>query len=289
MGRLASAAAPQQRRPPAAFRALRFPFKPRGGFMFSPRRPVRLRLVAVFAALFGAGIAWCVPPSPARAAAGAEDAEASAARERAVGRATERGLAWLAGRYENGLPEPSDAPVAVVSLSGLAFLEAGATPDQGRYGKALRRCIDGVVDRADGNTGLIADRANPFGPMYGHGYATLFLAEAFAKTHDDVLRDKLAGAVRLIAAAQNRDGGWRYRPQPHDADVSVTACQLMALTAARRVGATVPDGVIERGMAFVKSCQDRDDGGFHYMPAAGKSGLPRSAAATAVLQRAPAD
>jgi hypothetical protein len=74
-----------------------------------------------------------------------------------------------------------------------------------------------------------------------------------------------------------------------DADVSVTACQLMALTAARRVGANVPGEVIDRGVAFVKTCQDRDDGGFHYMPAAGNSGLPRSAAATAALQRAPAD
>src|SRR4051794_39483313 len=99
--------------------------------MVSPTRLVRLSIV--LAAL----VAWGVPSSVARAADDAEAtaATATAARERAVGRATERGLSWLAGRYENGLPPESEAPVAVVSLSGLAFLESGATPDQGRYGR----------------------------------------------------------------------------------------------------------------------------------------------------------
>jgi Prenyltransferase and squalene oxidase repeat len=250
-------------------------------------RPCPAGFVAVFTAIIGFGAALCVPLPVAKADDAAADA--AAARERAVGRATERGLSWLAGRYDNGLPPESEAPVAVVSLSGLAFLEAGATPDHGRYGTALRRCIDGIVDRADPKSGLIADKANPVGAMYGHGYATLFLAEAYAKTRDDRLKETLARAVDLIGRAQNREGGWRYSPKPMDADVSVTACQLMALTAAKRVGLTVPDGVIERGVAFVKKCQN-PDGGFNYMAGQGigGSGLARSAAAVAALQRADA-
>jgi hypothetical protein len=242
--------------------------------------------LAGLAVIVGSGAAFCMRPGVARAD---DAADAAAARERAVGRATERGLTWLAGRYDNGLPPESEAPVAVVSLSGLAFLEAGATPDQGRYGKALRRCIEGVVDRVDPKTGLIADKPMQ-GPMYGHAYATLFLAEAYAKTHDDRLKETLARAVELIGRAQNRDGGWRYLPKPMDADVSVTACQLVALTAAKRVGLAVPEGAIERGVAFIRKCQDGDDGGFHYMPdnAAGGSDLPRSAAAVVALQRAAA-
>lgn len=248
-------------------------------------RPAEFMMI--LAALIGSGAVLCMPLRVAKADDAAD--AAAAARERAVGRATERGLNWLAGRYENGLPPESEAPVAVVSLSGLAFLEAGATPDQGRYGRALRRCIDGVVDRADPKTGLIADKPMQ-GPMYGHAYATLFLAEAFAKAPDDRLKETLARAVDLIGRAQNRDGGWRYLPRPMDADVSVTACQIVALTAAKRVGLTVPEGAIERGVAFVRKCQDLGDGGFHYMPdnAAGGSDLPRSAAAVAALQLAAA-
>ena len=50
------------------------------------------------------------------------------------------------------------------------------------------------------------------GPMYSHGFGTLFLAEAYGMTHRPEIREKLQKAVRLIIDSQNIEGGWRYQP-----------------------------------------------------------------------------
>ena len=45
--------------------------------------------------------------------------------------------------------------------------------------------------------------------MYGHGFATLALAELYGQTRRRDLRDKLEKAVKLILSSQNEEGGWR--------------------------------------------------------------------------------
>ena len=72
--------------------------------------------------------------------------------------------------------------------------------------------------------------------MYGHGFATLFLAEVYGMHPDPDLRQKLVKAVKLIINTQNDEGGWRYQPERREADISVTICQVMALRAARNAG-----------------------------------------------------
>ena len=49
-------------------------------------------------------------------------------------------------------------------------------------------------------------------PMYGHGFATLFLGEVYGMTGDDRVKEKLQKAIRLIERTQNNEGGWRYMP-----------------------------------------------------------------------------
>lgn len=213
---------------------------------------------------------------------------AAAARERATGRATERGLTWLAGEWEKGADE-KDAMgrgnIAVASLAGLAFLADGAHPGRGRFGTPLRNCLDFVSSHAQA-TGLIAT-PGAAAPMYQHGYATLFLAESVIRTGDPELRKKLTAAVKVIEKAQSKGGGWRYLPTPLDGDISVTACQLVALSAAMRAGADVNPDVIAHGVKYVEQCQN-DDGGFKYMLGTngGASGYARTAAALAVFARA---
>src|SRR5207253_2472414 len=110
--------------------------------------------------------------------------------------------------------------------------------------------------------------ATPHGPMYGHGFATLFLGEVYGMTHErklrERLRDKLRLALELICKSQNREGGWRYHPHSHDADLSVTVCQIMALRSARNAGFAVPVEVVDRCTAYVKRCQDKRGGWFRY-------------------------
>jgi hypothetical protein len=118
--------------------------------------------------------------------------------------------------------------------------------------------------------------------MYGHGFATLFLAEMHGTSPRPDLRERLRKAVALIVRTQNNQGGWRYHPVRSDADLSVTVCQVMALRAARNVGIAVPKSTIDRAIKYITDSQN-PDGGFRYMLDSSGSMFARSAAGVAAL------
>jgi hypothetical protein len=118
--------------------------------------------------------------------------------------------------------------------------------------------------------------------MYGHGFATLFLAECYGMDRRPEVREKLTKAVQLIVNTQNNEGGWRYEPRRSDADISVTACEIMALRAARNAGLHVPKETVDRCTSYVKRSQN-PDGGFMYMLPSGGSAFGRSAAGVVAL------
>jgi hypothetical protein len=193
-----------------------------------------------------------------------------------------KGLDWLAKNMNrNGSMNVSDgSSPAMLSLAGLAFLGDGNVPGEGRYGKEVEQILDFVL-KSCGETGLIAGRGEG-SPMYGHGFATLFLAEVYGMTQRQDVKEKLQMAVRLIVQSQNKEGGWRYQPVPVDADLSVTICQVMALRAARNAGIKVPKKTIDMAIDYVKKSQ-QPDGGFSYTLQGGGSAFPRSAAGVACL------
>lgn len=200
----------------------------------------------------------------------------------------EKGLAWLArnqgpnGEY-GARAGGYGATSAITSLAGLAFMSAGNLPGRGKYGENTQRCVDYILSCSQESGLLAAD--NSHGVMYSHGFATLFLAEAYGMTGDENVKEKLQKAIRLIQQCQNREGGWRYLPIPLDADISVTICQVMALRAARDAGIKVEKETIDRAIHYVRSCQNAD-GGFSYMAnfgGGGGSGFERSAAGVAAL------
>ena len=184
--------------------------------------------------------------------------------------AISKGLRFLAGRQ---VPRGADrgafgtsgysGSVGICGLGGLAFMSEGSTPGIGRYGKQVDHCAQFIV-RNTSKTGYIArGGGRGVGNMYGHGFATLFLTQAFGMTRRRDIGEKLRAAVKLILSAQNKQGGWRYRPEPTDADLSVTVCQIMALRAARDAGLNVPDAAREKCIDYVKRSQI-EDGGFRY-------------------------
>ena len=180
--------------------------------------------------------------------------------------AVESGLRFLSDRQlEDGSFGTSGYPrnVAVCGLSGMAFLASGSTPTRGPYAEPISRCIEYLLSQTSDAGFIAAPDATSRGPMYGHGFATLFLCEVYGMSQQVELRDRLGLAVDLIVGSQNGQGGWRYHPQPNDADVSVTVCQVMALRAARNAGIAVPRETIDRAIAYVKGCQNAD-GGFRY-------------------------
>lgn len=201
-------------------------------------------------------------------------------------RAIEKGLAYLAAKQNNDGSFSTDryggGHVGVTAICGLAFLANGQLPGRGEYGHVVEKCLEYILAHAQ-ESGLLASEHVSHGPMYGHGFATLFLGELYGATQDEDLRDALVKAVRLIVKSQSAQGGWRYQPLPYDADISVTICQVKALRSARGAGINVPKETIERAIQYVKDCQSDGDGGFRYMIGGGSSAFPRSAAGVAAL------
>lgn len=175
--------------------------------------------------------------------------------------------------------------VAVVSLAGMAFMASGSTPGRGRFGASVNQCVRYLLAHCQDSGFVFAADATSRGPMYGHGFATLFLAEVYGMWPDSDVHARLQKAVKLIVDTQNDEGGWRYQPERQDADISVTICQVMALRAARNAGLFVPNKTVDRCIDYVKQCQNAD-GGFSYMLPGGASQFPRSAAGVVALYSA---
>ncbi|MDX2115251.1 MAG: prenyltransferase/squalene oxidase repeat-containing protein [Planctomycetota bacterium] len=181
----------------------------------------------------------------------------------------------------------TDRHVGISALAGIAFMADGNLPGRGDYAVNVERAIDFVLSSI-AETGLIAEDTS-HGPMYGHGFAALFLGEAYGMIQGgpDTARSSrmyegLVKACRLIVETQNDEGGWRYNPVPHDADISVTICQIMALRSARNAGIDIPKRTIDRAVEYVRACQN-PDGGFRYQMMSGSSAWPRTAAGVASL------
>ena len=203
-------------------------------------------------------------------------------------RAIESGLAWLAkqqnsdGSYGSGAYRGN---IAVTSLAGLAFMANGSSPGRGPYGPQIDKALQYVMDNTTPAGFIAVPNAGTHGPMYSHGFGTLFLAEAYGMSRKPEIREKLTNAVRLIIDTQNAEGGWRYQPIRRDADLSVTICQINALRAARNAGLFVPKETVEACIRYVKQSQNAD-GGFRYMIQGGASAFPRSAAGVVALYSA---
>ena len=198
------------------------------------------------------------------------------------------GLAYLANSQQPDGSFPGRGigrNPAVVALAGMAFLCNGSTPTRGPYGEHAQRCVDYLCANTQPNGFIAIEGATSHGPMYGHGFAALFLAEAYGMSPREDVRDKLAAATRLIVSAQNPEGGWRYQPVPTDADISVTICQIMALRGARNAGIHVPAETVDRCIEYVKQRQNAD-GGFSYTSRDKASLFPRSAAGVVALYSA---
>ncbi len=208
----------------------------------------------------------------------------------ATQRAITRGLEFLAasqhadGSFGSTSTYRQDA--AVTALAGMAFLSAGHTPGRGKYGRNVDRAVDYLLACTDPSGFINAAESSSHGPMYGHGFATLFLAEVYGMTPRPDLREKLKLAVNLIINTQNKEGGWRYQPVRKEADLSVTVCQMMALRAARNAGVFVPRSTVDQCVSYVRQSQN-SDGGFKYQLHIGSPSLfPRSAAGVVALYSA---
>lgn len=183
--------------------------------------------------------------------------------------------AWVQGSGK------TDFEVAMTGYVLLAFMSTGNLPDSGPFAQNVRKGQDFLLE-AVGPDGLFTSGGKA-SYMYGHGIATVALSELYGQTRAAAIRPKLERLVRVIIGAQNKAGGWRYNPQPREADMSVTVLQLVALRAAKNAGLDVPQEVIDSAVGFIRSCYDEKSGAFCYQPGQ-QPGFSRTAAAIYSLQ-----
>lgn len=197
-------------------------------------------------------------------------------RELLIDAGISRAIVWLASQQQPSGAWRSDSygeSTAATSLAVMSFMAAGHVPDEGPYGRHISRGIAWVLSEQQTN-GLLVGKNRSHGPMYSHGIATLMLAEVSGMVSGDMAdrcRKTLERAVKLIVDAQNHpkggqhEGGWRYQPTSGDADLSVTAWQLLALRAAKDIGCDVPSQNIDRAIEYIKRLRVQRGGGFGYM------------------------
>jgi len=248
--------------------------------MIRPRLPFALSLALVSVAMPGQGQA---DPLPAGITAEAKTA-------------IDRGLAWLAGTQgSDGSWRNSGGygsyPCAMTGLAGMAFRAGGSTPTRGRYWREVRSAVEFLTKHADPKNGLIHAPGEEAQSMYGHGFATLFLASVYGMEEDvrtqERLKRVLDGAVALISSAQSSAGGWIYTPDSNSDEGSVTVTQVQALRACRMAGIVVDKNTIDRAVDYIRRCQNADGGIAYRLSMAGGQSQPAiTAAGVAVLYNA---
>lgn len=187
------------------------------------------------------------------------------------------------------------AHVGVTSLAGMAFLAGGHVPGRGPYGDVVDKSVDYILKQVQQDGYITSNETR----MYSHAFATLFLAEVYGMSRREDLRPALQKAVDLIVASQNEQGGWRYQPHVADADMSVAACQVLALRSARNIGIQVPVSTIDAAVSYVRKSAVRDDdpdwsinigarpGEFRYQPdLQSRATFPLTAAGITILHGA---
>src|SRR5437660_204883 len=105
-----------------------------------------------------------------------------------------KALDWLASRQARDGSFGGSVALAHTSLACLAFLGSGSTPHEGRYSNNIHRGIR-YIRKCRSKSGFLTDQTGVSG-MYGHGYATLLLAECVGMLHEpdeiDSTRDALS-------------------------------------------------------------------------------------------------
>jgi hypothetical protein len=199
--------------------------------------------------------------------------------------AVDRGVNFIARSQvrDGSFPTVYDGQPGITSLCVLALLARGHQPGKGPYGAQIDRAIDYVLDIQDPNVGSIfperfsGGRApRSFSGNYNHGISGVMLAEVYGMTNaprHERLREAVMRALRYTRSQQVRpksnpdeNGGWRYVhiQAGNDADLSITAWQLMFLRSARNAEFNVPEEWIKEAMGYVQRSFDVNERGFVY-------------------------
>jgi len=190
--------------------------------------------------------------------------------KRRVIQTIEKGLAYLNSKQSRDVGAVGEKyQVALTSLSGLAFLGGGYGYNRGKYGKNIALCVSYLIrsSYSERCPGFIA-KAGEDHPMHGHAYAILFLTQVYGELPPGVqkqVRVVIHRGVQVISSAMSFRGGWDYDAQNdrQQDENTVTVCILQALRAARNVGFSIDQKLVDKADNYLKECQ-MPGGGFRY-------------------------
>jgi hypothetical protein len=176
-------------------------------------------------------------------------------------------------------------PAAMTALAGLALLADGNTPYSGPHAENVQRAVRYLLRQSDPATGLIGGREGGR-PMFGHGFAMLFLAQVYGSEGQPALRrrirDVLQRAIGLTARSQSELGGWYYTPASEEDEGAVTVTQMQGLRACANAGIPVPERTVLRARDYIRMSAN-PDGGIAYragVPGQSRRGITCAAVAT---------
>lgn len=210
-------------------------------------------------------------------------------------KAIKRGLNWLKSKQN---PDGSWSPggrgygsytTSMTALAGMALVGSGSTTTRGPYAKQVAKSVDFLINKCLRSDGVICAQSDRGRSMYGHGFATMYLAVVYGMEQDlgrqRKIKKALKKAIRLISKSQSVRGGWYYSPESTADEGSVTVTQVQALRACRNAGLTVPKKTIKNAIKYIEKSRCAD-GGIAYSVGGGSSRPPITAAAVAVLYNA---
>lgn len=245
---------------------------------------MRLPSIIVLAAILGSG-----------AFATAQERSYPPGVDQEIDESIRRGLEWLARTQANDGSWRNNGgygsyPAGMTGLAGMALIGSGSTATRGKYWNNVRKSVDFLIRNSDPGSGVISVPQEEGRSMYGHGFATLYLASVYGMEEDvekqKKLKKVLDKAVGLIASAQSSAGGWIYTPDSNGDEGSVTVTQVQALRACRMGGIVVDKKCIDKAVNYIKRCQT-SDGGIRYSLNSGGGSRPAiTAAGVAVLYNA---
>ncbi|MCC9641441.1 terpene cyclase/mutase family protein [Rhodopirellula sp. JC740] len=150
---------------------------------------------------------------------------------------------------------------AMTSLVIMALASIGTIPEPGTAeGRAMSRAIEFVLQPRNQTKGYFGHHDGS--RMYGHGITTLMLTEILGMgatiDQNERIHQALVQAIQVILKSQavrkpqRLQGGWRYKPDSRDSDLSVSVWQVMALRSAKNDGLDVPAEAIEFAVEYLE-------------------------------------
>ena len=196
----------------------------------------------------------------------------------------QKGLEYLAKtQHKDGHWESfgGQYPITMTGVCGMAMLMEGSTMREGKYAERIRKAVDWIMDRCQRN-GMIGNPNNPTEAgryMYGHGFATLFLASVYGEEEEGErrkrLEDILTKAAKFTHEAQTDLGGWGYVSAKEGGgfdEGSTTVTQVQALRAVRNAGIPVPPKAIPMAQDYLKKATSQQGGVIYSLRQGGGGG-----------------